>query len=108
MTDAAYDQAYADTGVARDPFTQAHFVIDTSRNGSGPYTGPLTPQWCNPPGRALGAAPTTRTGDRSVDALLWIKYPGASDGSCRPGEPPAGAWWPEYALGLVRASRGPQ
>jgi endoglucanase len=85
-----------------------HFVIDTSRNGNGPYSGPLTPQWCNPPGRALGAAPTTRTGDRSVDALLWIKYPGASDGSCRPGEPPAGAWWPEYALGLVRASRGPQ
>jgi endoglucanase len=83
-----------------------HFVIDTSRNGNGPYTGPLTPQWCNPPGRALGAAPTTRTGDRSVDALLWIKYPGASDGSCRPGEPPAGAWWPEYAVGLVRASRG--
>jgi endoglucanase len=85
-----------------------HFVIDTSRNGNGPYSGPLTPQWCNPPGRALGAAPTTRTGDRSVDALLWIKYPGASDGSCRPGEPPAGAWWPEYALGLVGASRGPQ
>jgi endoglucanase len=85
-----------------------HFVIDTSRNGNGPYSGPLTPQWCNPPGRALGAAPTTRTGDRSVDALLWIKYPGASDGSCRPGEPPAGAWWPAYALGLVRASRGPR
>jgi endoglucanase len=83
-----------------------HFVIDTSRSGNGPYTGPLTPQWCNPPGRALGAEPTTRTGDRSVDALLWIKYPGASDGSCRPGEPPAGAWWPDYALGLVRASRG--
>jgi endoglucanase len=83
-----------------------HFVIDTSRNGNGPYTGPLTAQWCNPPGRALGAAPTTRTGDGSVDALLWIKFPGASDGSCRPGEPPAGAWWPEYALGLVRASSG--
>jgi endoglucanase len=82
-----------------------HFVIDTSRNGNGPYPGPLTPQWCNPPGRALGAAPTTRTGDRSVDALLWIKYPGASDGSCRPGEPPAGAWWPQYALALVRTSR---
>jgi endoglucanase len=82
-----------------------HFVIDTSRNGNGAYSGPLTPTWCNPPGRALGAAPTTNTGDRSVDALLWIKHPGASDGSCRPGEPPAGAWWPEYALGLVRARR---
>jgi endoglucanase len=84
-----------------------HFVIDTGRNGNGPYTGPLTPRWCNPPGRALGAAPTTRTGDRALDALLWITYPGASDGSCRPGEPPAGVWWAEYALGLVRASRGP-
>ena len=29
-------------------------VIDTSRNGRGPYTGPDAPQWCNPPGRALG------------------------------------------------------
>jgi endoglucanase len=85
-----------------------HFVIDTSRNGNGPYAGPLTPRWCNPPGRALGAAPTVRTGDGSVDALLWIKYPAASDGSCRPGEPPAGAWWPDYALGLVRASRVPR
>jgi endoglucanase len=80
----------------------AHFVIDTSRNGNGPYAGPLTPRWCNPPGRALGAAPTTQTGDRSVDAFLWVKYPGASDGACRPGEPPAGVWWPEYALGLTR------
>jgi endoglucanase len=84
-----------------------HFVIDTSRNGNGAYSGPLKPEWCNPPGRALGAAPTTRTGDRSVDALLWVKYPGASDGSCRPGEPGAGTWWPEYALGLVGARRGP-
>ena len=32
-------------------------VIDTSRNGRGPYTGPDTPQWCNPPGRVVGPAP---------------------------------------------------
>jgi endoglucanase len=84
----------------------AHFVIDTSRNGNGAYTGPQTPRWCNPPGRALGTPPTTTaTGDRLVDALLWVKYPGASDGECRPGDPPAGQWWPEYALGLAAASR---
>ena len=29
-------------------------VLDTSRNGNGPYSGPDAPQWCNPPGRALG------------------------------------------------------
>src|ERR1700760_845752 len=33
-------------------------VVDTSRNGNGPYTGPQQPQWCNPPGRATGPAPT--------------------------------------------------
>jgi endoglucanase len=37
-----------------------------------------------------------------VDAYLWVKQPGASDGTCRAGAPPAGHWWPEYALQLVR------
>ncbi|MGH3927116.1 MAG: hypothetical protein ACRDTT_30325 [Pseudonocardiaceae bacterium] len=37
-----------------------------------------------------------------MDAFLWIKEPGDSDGSCRPGEPAAGAWWPDYALTLAR------
>ncbi len=80
-----------------------HFVIDTSRNGNGPPKAPPgIDRWCNPPGRALGTPPTTVTGNPLVDAFLWIKYPGASDGSCRPGEPPAGAWWPAYALALTR------
>lgn len=74
-----------------------HFVIDTSRNGNGPLPG----VWCNPPGRALGTRPTTDTGDPVVDAYLWIKRPGESDGACE-GGPDAGRWWPEYALGLAR------
>ncbi|AEV84146.1 endoglucanase [Actinoplanes sp. SE50] len=82
-----------------------HFVVDTSRNGDGPAPSDDTSRWCNPPGRALGAAPTTETGQPLVDAFLWVKRPGESDGSCRSGEPPAGQWWPEYALGLAaRAS----
>ncbi|MFJ9621605.1 glycoside hydrolase family 6 protein [Streptomyces sp. NPDC101181] len=81
------------------------FVIDTSRNGNGPYTGgDPAENWCNPPGRALGDAPTTATGDERVDAYLWIKRPGESDGECK-GGPKAGDWWPEYALGLARATR---
>jgi endoglucanase len=80
-----------------------HFVIDTSRNGNGaPPGGPGVNEWCNPPGRALGHPPTTNTGVAGVDAFLWVKYPGQSDGSCRAGEPPAGTWWPSYALSLVR------
>jgi endoglucanase len=78
------------------------FVIDTSRNGNGPAPGKEDPEaWCNPGGRALGEKPTTDTGDERVDAYLWIKRPGESDGSCKHG-PPAGEWWPEYALDLAR------
>jgi endoglucanase len=49
----------------------------------------------------LGQMPTTRTGHRLVDAYLWIKYPGESDGPCN-GGPTAGQWWADYALGLAQ------
>ncbi|MGI5355403.1 glycoside hydrolase family 6 protein [Streptomyces sp. CA-252508] len=81
------------------------FVIDTSRNGNGPYTkGDPAENWCNPPGRALGETPTTQTGDPLVDAYLWIKRPGESDGDCK-GGPKAGDWFPEYALDLARNTK---
>lgn len=81
-----------------------HFVIDTSRNGNGPYTaGRADENWCNPPGRALGESPTTKTADPLVDAYLWVKRPGESDGTCK-GGPKAGDWWPAYALALAKAS----
>ncbi|MGI5468924.1 glycoside hydrolase family 6 protein [Streptomyces sp. CA-132043] len=82
-----------------------HFVIDTSRNGNGPAPGGDDAEnWCNPPGRALGEPPTTKTDDGLVDAYLWIKRPGESDGTCK-GGPQAGAWWPTYALALARNSQ---
>lgn len=78
-----------------------HFVLDTSRNGNGKISGA---DWCNPPGRALGAVPTTSPSlGPLVDALLWIKIPGESDGTCN-GGPNAGTWWPDYALGLARSA----
>ena len=73
-----------------------HFVIDTSRNGGNVASG----QWCNPSGAALGTAPTTDTGNPLVDAELWIKTPGESDGTCN-GGPTAGQFWLSYALSLV-------
>ncbi|MFE7773090.1 glycoside hydrolase family 6 protein [Streptomyces sp. NPDC057445] len=82
-----------------------HFVIDTSRNGSGPYTGGDPKEnWCNPPGRSLGERPTTKTGDPLVDAYLWVKRPGESDGDCK-GGPKAGDWYPKYALELARNTK---
>jgi endoglucanase len=77
-----------------------HFVIDTSRNGQGPSADN---QWCNPMGRGLGVASTILTADPLVDAYLWVKTPGDSDGSCN-GAPAAGIWMPEYALGLAQRS----
>ncbi|MCO8277277.1 glycoside hydrolase family 6 protein [Actinoplanes sp. TRM 88003] len=80
----------------------APFVIDTSRNGNGPARQSSGHRnWCNPPGRALGQPPTLKTGRPLVDAYLWVKRPGESDGACGRGAPPAGHWWPAYALGLA-------
>jgi endoglucanase len=73
-----------------------HFIIDTSRNGLGGNG-----EWCNPRGQALGALPTTQTGHPLVDAFLWVKAPGQSDGECN-GGPAAGSFWTEYALDLAR------
>lgn len=76
-------------------------VIDTSRNGNGPYAGPDTPQWCNPPGRAPGPTPQVSPGPAGIAAYLWIKDPGVSDGPCN-GGPPAGQYWAAYAEGLAQ------
>jgi endoglucanase len=83
-----------------------HFVIDTSRNGNGPTSDN---QWCNPAGRAFGDQPTMQTGTSLIDAYLWIKVPGESDGACGPDEdgtsaPAAGVWWPQYTLSLLNDS----
>ena len=118
LTDAHYADAYAQTGRTPDPATMLHGVVDTSRNGQGYWTAPEgkytdAETWCNPPGRGLGAAPTLDTGDPYVDANLWIKIPGESDGQCYRGtggpldpergmqDPPAGQWFDELARELV-------
>ncbi len=102
-----------------------HFVVDTSRNGQGPWTPPAVhpagdPQdWCNPPDRGLGYQPTANTGVSLLDAYLWIKIPGASDGQCYRWtsgpldpvrgieDPAAGAWFPAMALELAHNANPP-
>jgi endoglucanase len=76
-----------------------HFVMDTSRNGQGPnnmqayaaapYNQPASVistlaagNWCNPPGAGLGLRPTAKTTAALLDAYLWVKTPGQSDGQC--------------------------
>jgi len=77
----------------------AHYVVDVSRNGRG-WQG----EWCNPDGVALGQDPRVADGDERLDALLWIKTPGLSDGDCNDG-PEAGQWFAPYAEGLVERRR---
>ena len=93
----AAEESYGDKISALVP--GAHYVIDTSRNGAA-----AAKTWCNPPGQALGVPPTVSTGDPLVDALLWIKLPGTSDGPCH-GGPPAGTFWLPYALRLAANAR---
>jgi endoglucanase len=85
----------------------ADAVIDTSRNGNGPYTGPDAPQWCNPPERASGPTPQIDPGPTGIDAYLWIKDPGISDGSCN-GGPAAGQFYTQYAVTLAQTKAGIQ
>ncbi|MFD9006610.1 glycoside hydrolase family 6 protein [Streptomyces sp. NPDC059582] len=70
-------------------------VVDTSRNGNG---APPDGQWCDPAGRKIGRAPTLDTGEARIDAYLWVKLPGESDG-CK-GEP--GTFTASYAYDLAR------
>jgi endoglucanase len=76
-----------------------HYVIDTSRNGQGPnamtayanapFVQPASViaalaggNWCNPPNSGLGTRPTLDTRTPLLDAYLWVKIPGESDGQC--------------------------
>ena len=117
-----WTEAWFDQNVGTPPAAQlTHFVDDTSRNGLGAWTPPAgkyagDPQtWCNPPGRGVGTRPTANTGVSLVDAHLFIKTIGESDGQCNrsiPGgtidpeygivDPAAGAWWPAQALTLAQ------
>lgn len=106
------------------------FLIDTSRNGRGPWVPtaeqkaawPDPQDWCNPPGRGLGERPSTRTATPLADAYVWIKVPGESDGQCSRGlgtgddvvdpiwgqvDPDAGLWFDEQALKLTRLASPP-
>ena len=117
-----WTDAWFDKNVGTPPADQlTHFVVDTSRNGQGVWTptpgkyagDPQT--WCNAPGRGIGDRPTADTQVPLVDAYLYVKTIGTSDGQCNrsiPGgtidpeygsvDPVAGAWWPQMALSLVK------
>jgi len=121
---AGIDSRYAAELGAAGVQPKAHFVVDTSRNGRGPWvptagtTYPDPQVWCNPPKRGLGERPEAHPAKAypQLDAYLWIKTPGQSDGQCNRGvagsttdpewggrtDPAAGAWFGRQALQLAR------
>lgn len=78
----------------------AHFIIDQGRvvvEGGREEWG----EWCNLEA-GFGAVPGTQTDNPYVDALVWIKPGGESDGECGLElAPPAGQWFQAYYEMLV-------
>lgn len=88
-----------------------HYVINTATNGRGPLIPHSRVRFgnsyrCNAPGRGLGPKPTWDVPSQhaNLDGFVWIGNPGRSAGECSktPNPPPAGTFWVDYAVSLVR------
>lgn len=108
-------------GLARAGITGKGFVIDTGRNGRANIRS-APGSWCNVRGAGLGERPRAAPAP-SVDAYLYIKVPGESDGTsdpkarrfdencasddATPGAPQAGSMFDSYLIDLLRRARPP-
>jgi cellulose 1,4-beta-cellobiosidase len=98
----SYAQAFRNAAVSAGFQSNIGMLIDTSRNGWGGTARPTGPStlsdlnaridasridrrihkgnWCNPSGAGIGERPRA-TPNTGIDAYVWIKPPGESDGS---------------------------
>jgi cellulose 1,4-beta-cellobiosidase len=124
-TSAASDEtAYAadlTRALAAVGITGKGFVIDTGRNGRG-YIRSIPSSWCNVKGAGLGERPRAAPAPL-IDAYLYIKTPGESDGTsdpsaprfdqtcggddAAPGAPQAGKMFDSYLIDLLRNATPP-
>ncbi|TIA26264.1 glycoside hydrolase [Aureobasidium pullulans] len=96
----------------------AHFIVDQGRSGVQPTAQLQQGDWCNVIDTGFGIRPTTNTGDALVDAFVWVKPGGESDGTSdtsaarydahcgyadalKPA-PEAGTWFQAYFEQLLR------
>ena len=110
------EQALAKVGI-----TGKGYLIDTSRNGRAGVRS-ASANWCNIKGAGLGERPRAAPAP-SIDAYVWIKIPGESDGTAdstaarfdpncasedaAPGAPEAGQLFESYLLDLVKNANPP-
>ena len=101
--------------------TGKRFVIDTGRDGRA-YIRSIASSWCNVKGAGLGERPRAAPSPL-VDAYLYIKTPGESDGTsdpnaprfdptcggddAAPGAPQAGLMFDSYLIDLVKNATPP-
>jgi cellulose 1,4-beta-cellobiosidase len=101
--------------------TNKTFVIDTGRNGRE-YIRSDPGSWCNVRGAGLGERPRAAPAP-SVDAYLFLKVPGESDGTsdrkarrfdemcasddAAPGAPQAGLMFDSYLIDLLKNAQPP-
>jgi len=101
----------------------AHFIVDVGRSGKQPTQQQAWGDWCNVSGAGFGPRPTTNTGNANVDALVWVKPGGESDGTSDQSSvrydgfcgkssafkpaPEAGTWFQAYFEMLLKNANPP-
>ncbi|RXW21712.1 hypothetical protein EST38_g4151 [Candolleomyces aberdarensis] len=103
----------------------AHFIVDQGRSGKAGIRTSWS-QWCNIKNAGFGTRPTADQAvinNENVDAIVWVKPGGESDGTsdvnavrydanCRSPvahvpAPEAGEWFNEYVVNLVKNAEPP-
>ncbi|KAF4830344.1 Exoglucanase 2 [Colletotrichum tropicale] len=95
----------------------AQFIVDQGRSGKQPTGQEAWGDWCNAVGTGFGLRPSTNTGSSLVDAFVWVKPGGESDGTsdtsaarydfnCGKNDalkpaPEAGTWFQAYFVQLL-------
>ncbi|KAG5980780.1 Exoglucanase 2 [Claviceps digitariae] len=101
----------------RHGWTGARFITDQGRSGKQPTGQGAWGDWCNAKGTGFGIRPSADTGDALLDAFVWVKPGGESDGTsdssavrydfhCRSADalqpaPEAGSWFQAYFVQLL-------
>ncbi|KAH0435442.1 glycosyl hydrolase family 6 [Colletotrichum camelliae] len=96
----------------------ANYLVDQGRSGKQPTGQQIWGDWCNVKDAGFGTRPTVKTGIDTLDAIVWVKPGGESDGTsnssatrydekCSSGSsftpaPEAGTWFQEYFEMLIK------
>lgn len=99
------------------PASATHAIMDTSRSGIFGLRSSWD-DWCNINGAGFAIRPTSQTNNERLDAFVWVKHPGESDGPSDSAEseydvfcgkedavklsPGVGLWHQDYFEMLVR------